>query len=87
MSQKLLRLSKNALTKSFLEFNLIYNRFCLKRLRLELQKLRIAIFGHIWLKLPVFSIFDPLKNIFQQSLHSKIPLDILKPLIYFESKT
>ena len=33
VSQKPLGFSKNALTKSFLEFYLVYNRFCLKRVR------------------------------------------------------
>ena len=69
ISRKPRGFSKNALSKTF--FYLVNNRFCLKRLRTILQKLRIALFGQFWLKLPVFSIFDPLKKCFRQSLRSK----------------
>ena len=34
---------------SLLEFYLAYNRFCLKRLRSKLQKLRVAIVKQFWL--------------------------------------
>ena len=45
ISLKLLGFSKNTLTKRFLKFYLLYNRFCLRYLQSTLQKLRIAIFG------------------------------------------
>ena len=65
ISQKPLGLSKKALPKSFLEFYLLNNSFCSKRLLSNLQKSRIAVFKHFWLECAVFSICDPLKNCFQ----------------------
>ena len=82
-SQKPLGLSKNALSKGFLEFYQIYSRFCLKRPWSKLQKLLIAIFGQFWLKLAFF-IFDP----FKKCLLAKFTeaLNTLKPLICFKTK-
>ena len=72
--------SKNAVTKSFLELFLIYNSFCLKRRlgfetqKTKLQKLRIAIFGQIWLKLAVFPLIH-LKKMFSGIFYIKNPTD------------
>ena len=77
ISQKPLGFSKNDLTK-VLEFFLIYNRFCSKRLRSKLQKLRTAIFEQFWLKLAIFSIFDPFKQMYSGKVYKqKISLNIL----------
>ena len=68
ISQKPLGFSKNAFSKSFLEFYLVYNRFWLKSLQSKLQKL------HFWSSLAQigrFSMFDLLDNVSRQSLHSK----------------
>ena len=60
--------AQNPFSKSVFEFNVVYNRFCLKRLQLKLKKLRIAIFGQFWLKLAVFSMIH-FKKFFRESLH------------------
>ena len=46
ISQKPLKFSKNAFTRSFVEFYLVYYRFCLKRLRWKWQKLLTN--SHFW---------------------------------------
>ena len=85
---RLLGFSKNSFAKNSLEFYLIYNRFGLKCLRSKLQKLGIAIFGHLSAQIERIFHFGSTSKMFfrRQSLHSKISLNILKPLIYFESK-
>ena len=90
ISQKPLGLLKNTLIKFLRISSSLHNRFCLKHLRSKLQKLRIAIFGQFWLKLAVgfFLFCDPLENMFFGKVYiQKIPLNILKPLIYFESNS
>ena len=87
ISQKPLEFSKNAFSKSFVEFYLVFSCFCLKRLRSKLQKIWIAIFGQFWLRLAVFSFFIYLKNASRQSLNSRRSLNSLKLLIHFETKT
>ena len=47
LSQNSLGFSNTALTKSFFDFYLVYNSFCLKRVRLKFLKLLYAIF---WLQ-------------------------------------
>ena len=69
---KTIKTLKSAFSDSFVEFYLVYLRFCLKRLRSKLRNLLTAVCGEFWLKLAFFSIFDPLKKyIFRKSLHSE----------------
>ena len=65
------RIFLKSFSKSFIEFYVVYNCFCLKRLRSKLQKLRAGIFGQFWFKWAVFSILIHSKNVFRQILHSK----------------
>ena len=61
---KTIKIIKNIPSKTFLEFYLVHNCFCFKRLSSKLQNLRIDVFEQSWLKLAVFTIFDPLKKCF-----------------------
>ena len=67
LSPKPLGFSKIALTKSFLEFYLDYNRFYLKLPRPILQNLQIAIFWQLGLKLGVFPFLIHLKIVFENN--------------------
>ena len=62
--------------------NLVYRRFCLKRLRPKLQKLRIAILGQFWLELALFFSFLIYMLCFSGKIYiQKFSPIIIKPLI------
>ena len=80
ISQKLLSFSKHALCKSFSNLK----SFVFEKSTVEIAKVTDNHFWAIFAQIGFFPFLILLENVFRQNLQSKIPLNILKPPVFFE---